>query len=179
MSFRRKKTMGLACSDRVIVRDATAEDMSALSRLKQPEALHRDRLRNALSPTFRYVVSERSGQVIGFGCLVFVRPQGWSDAHDTSRLPALVDLQIEPAFRGQGYGANLINALEQMAAASGFRELFLRVDPVNNHRAYSLYKRLGYLPLQANPYMRYWEFVDSRGGLHKGDDWTVDMAKSL
>lgn len=171
--------MELADLSNVHVRDASAEDLTALTRLKQSEAVHRDRLQDAQSPTFRYMVLDRAGEVIGFACLVFARPQAWSDAHDTSHLPQLVDVQIAPALRSRGYGACLINALEQLAAGSGSREIFLAVDPLSNPRAYALYERLGYRPLQANPYMKHWEFVDSGGNLHSGNDWTVDMVKSL
>ena len=136
--------MGLACFDNVHVRDANAEDVTALTRLKPAEAVHRDRLQDALSPRFRYMVLERAGDVIGFACLVFVRPRAWSDAHDTSHLPQLVDVQIAPALRGRGYGTYLIGALEQIAAASRAGEVFLAVDPINNPRAYALYQRLGF-----------------------------------
>ena len=170
--------MPLTHFDNLLVRDATAMDVTGLTRLKQPEAVHRDRLRDAQSQSFRYVVLEHCGDVIGFACLVFMRPQAWSDAHDISHLPQLVDVQIAPALRGQGYGAYFIKALEQMARSSA-GELFLAVDPLSNARAFAFYQRLGYEPLQANPYMKHWEFVDSGGNLHSGDDWTVDMVKSL
>lgn len=172
--------MGLASFDRVCVRDATVGDLPALTQLKQSEALHRDRLRDAQKPTsFRYLVLEQASHVIGFACLVFVRPRTWSDAHDASHLPQLVDVLIAPALRGQGYGSYLVSALEQMAAQLGSGETFLAVDPQNNPRAYALYKRVGYRPIQMKPYLKHWEFVDSAGNLHLGDDWTVDMVKSL
>jgi len=53
------------------------------------------------------------------------------------------------------------------------------VDPLNNPRAHALYRRLGYRQLQTEPYLKHWEFADSDGNLHAGDDWTVDMAKPL
>ena len=171
--------MELANPNQVHARDANPGDLTALTRLKPSEAVHRDRLQDAQSPTFRYMVLDRAGDVIGCACLVFARPRAWSDAHDTSHLPQLVDVQIAPALRSQGYGAQLINALEQVAAGSGSKEIFLAVDPPGNPRAYAFYQRLGYWPLQANPYKKHWEFVDSGGNLHSGDDWTVDMVKSL
>lgn len=79
----------MAQFDHLCVRDATINDLAALTRLKASPALHRDRLRDAAAPSFRYLVLERVSNVIGFACLVFVRPSGWSDANDTAHLPQI------------------------------------------------------------------------------------------
>jgi GNAT superfamily N-acetyltransferase len=165
--------------DNLWVRDAAVKDLTALTRLKKPEVLHRDRIRDSQSPTFRYLVQEQAGTVIGFACLVFVRPATWSDAHDASYLPQIVDIVIAPALRRRGYGSYLIKSLEWLAAQRGCGEIFLAVDPLNNPRAYALYQRLGYRQLQTEPYLKHWEFVNSDGNLHTGDDWIVDMVKVL
>ena len=114
------------------VRDATVEDLAALTQIKEPEALHRNRIHDAQSRTFDYLVLEQARKVIGSACLVFARPATWSDAHDASHLPQIVDVQITPALRGQGYGTCLISSLEQLAAHRGFGEIFLAVDPHSN-----------------------------------------------
>jgi len=171
--------MGRVSFDKLCVRDAIAEDLAALTQLKEPEDLHWDRLRDAQSPTFRYLVLEQTGNVIGFACLVFARPAAWSDADDASHLPQIVDLRIAPALRGKGYGSWLIKALEKLAAQHGSEEIFMAVDPLHNLRAHALYERLGYRQLQTEPYLKRWSFVDSGGNLHTGDDWTVDMVKLL
>jgi len=126
------------------VRDAAETDLQTLTNIKDSSALHTDRLRDAQSPTFRYLVLELTGKVIGFACLIFVRPDYWSDAQNTSRLPQIVDLQISPEFRGNGYGSYLISALELMAYESGSKEIFIAVEPLSNPRAHALYQRLGY-----------------------------------
>jgi GNAT superfamily N-acetyltransferase len=172
-------TADTGTEDDLLVRDATGKDLAALTRLKDSAALHRDRLRDAQWPTFRYLVLERHGDVIGFGCLVYARPAIWSDAQDTSHLPQIVDLLISPALRGRGYGSCLIRSLERFAAQQGFTEIFVAVNPLNNPRAHALYGRLGYKQIQTRPYVKHWEFVDSGGVLHAGDDWTVDMVKTL
>ncbi len=64
------------------VRDAVSQDMEALVRLRPSPGLHRDRLRDASPATMRYLVLERENQLIGFACLVFVRPATWPDAND-------------------------------------------------------------------------------------------------
>ena len=161
------------------VRDATEKDIEALTHIKETSALHRDRIRDAKLFAFRYLVLEEDANLIGFACLVFTRPESWSDAGDTRHLPQIVDLQIEPQLRGKGYGTYLISELEQLVIQQGYNEIYLAVDPINNLRAYSLYQRLGYQQLQKEPYLKHWEFIDSGGVLHRGDDWIVDMVKRL
>jgi ribosomal protein S18 acetylase RimI-like enzyme len=160
-----------------LVRDATEKDIEALTNIKETSALHRDRLRDARLFKFRYLVLELNANLIGFACLVFTRPDSWSDARDTTHLPQIVDLQIAPKLRGKGYGSFLISELEQIVVQQGYKEVFLAVDPITNLRAYSLYQRLGYQQLQKEPYLKHWEFRDSDGILHRGDDWIVDMVK--
>ena len=69
--------------------------------------------------------------------------------------------------------------MERITAAAGYRHLYLSVDPVHNPRAYALYQRLGYQPLQAQPYRKIWAFTDSAGSTHRGEDWVVDMVQQL
>lgn len=86
------------------VRQATEVDLPALAGIKAPEALHRDRLRDADGEQLLYLIIEEAGAIIGFGLLVFVRPATWPDAGDTTRLPAMVDLHIRSDRRIRGPG---------------------------------------------------------------------------
>lgn len=166
---------------RLTVRDAEEADVPALTAIKGDgsEALHRDRLRDAQGRGLRYLVLTVDHELIAFACLVFRRPAYWSDANDTSHLPQIVDLQVQERQRGRGYGSAFVHALERIAVAAGEGQLYLRVDPLNNPRAYTLYQRLGYQPLQSEPYRKAWEFLDSAGQVHRGEDWAVDMVKQL
>lgn len=161
------------------IRPATTADLSALARLKPTPMIHQDRLRDAEHPGFAYLVLERAQRVIGFVCLVFVRPRYWSDGASTDYLPTAIDFLVEPAWRGQGYGSYFLRTVETMAAVSGAAEFYLWVDPVENPRAYALYQRLGYRPIQDEPYPFHWDFVDSAGELHSGDSWRLDLVKAL
>jgi GNAT superfamily N-acetyltransferase len=161
------------------VRNATEADIDALMRFKPSLGVHRDRLRDAAQPGFRYLVLELDQRIIGFVCLVFVRPRYWSDGDSTDHLPTAIDLFIDAPLRSCGYGSFLLQAVEQLAAQAGSTQFYLWVDPVENPRAYALYRRLGYAPLQAQPYWFRWEFVDSAGQLHAGDSWRLDLVKSL
>jgi len=166
---------------RVMVRDAGAADLPALTAIKGDgtETLHRDRLRDAQRSDMRYLVCVVNHAVIGFACLVMRRPATWSDADDQHHLPQLVDLQVQAAHRGRGYGSTFVRSLERIAATAGYAQLYLSVDPVANPRAYALYQRLGYQPLQPEPYRKQWGFTDSAGQVHHGQDWVIDMVTQL
>lgn len=161
------------------VRDAKETDLSALCHLKPGRAIHSDRIRDAESPTFRYLVLVKDDEVIGFACLVFVRPSSWSDADDRSNLPQIVDLLVSVSQRSRGYGSYFIQQLEQIAAQNGSRSLYIPVDFPANEGAHALYRRLGYQQIQPPPYLIHWELTDSEGHIHQGDDWRVDMIKSV
>lgn len=163
------------------VREAQAADVPELTAIKGKgtEALHRDRLRDAQGTGFRYLVFLTDRELIGFACLVIRRPAYWSDADDIHHLPQIVDLQIKESQRGQGYGSHFIRAIEHMVSEAGYKYLYISVEPLSNPRAYTLYQRLGYQQVQLNPYRKTWEFQDSDGHLHLGENWIIDMRKQL
>jgi GNAT superfamily N-acetyltransferase len=165
--------------ENLAVRNATEADVDALMCFKPSLAVHLDRLRDASQPGFHYLVLELDQRIIGFVCLVFVRPRYWSDGDSTDKLPTAIDFFIDLPLRGRGYGSFLLREVERLAAEAGSQQLYLWVDPVQNPRAYALYLRLGYQPLQAQPYPFHWEFVDSAGQQHAGDSWRLDLVKSL
>ena len=72
-----------------------------------------------------------------------------------------------------------MRAIEIEAAKAGYKQLYLTVSPTKNARAYALYQRLGYQQLQPDPYHNIWEFIDSTGCAHRGENWLVDMMKLL
>src|SRR6476619_6063095 len=88
---------------RITVRDAEPADVPTLTALKGEgsEGIHQDRLRDAASPTFRYLVVLVYAKLVGSGCLVFRRPAHWSDAADAEQLPQMVDLRVAESYRGQ------------------------------------------------------------------------------
>jgi GNAT superfamily N-acetyltransferase len=163
------------------VRDATGGDIPTLTDIKGvgTEIIHRDRLRDAQHTGFRYLVLLLDNALIGFACLIGRRPSYWSDANDVEHLPQIVDLQVRESHRGKGCGSAFVRALERIAAQAGNNHLYLSVDPVNNRRAYIFYQRLGYQPEQLEPYRKAWEFRDSQGNIHSGEDWVIDLVKQV
>jgi GNAT superfamily N-acetyltransferase len=168
-------------SSPLTVRDAETADIPVLTAIKgaSTEALHRDRLEDAQRSDIRYLILVVNHTVVGFACLVLHRPASWSDADDTQHLPQIVDLQVQEAQRGQGYGSAFVRAIERIAATEGYAHLYLSVDPLVNPHAYALYQRLGYQQIQAVPYRKTWAFTDSEGQVHRGEDWLVDMVKQV
>lgn len=164
---------------RYTVRQATEADLPALADIKSPMAIHKDRLRDADGDRLLYMVIEDFGTVIGFGLLVFERPPTWPDAKDKSHVPAMVDLLVRPDRRGRGAGPSLISWMEETVRSRGGTHLYMGVDPVDNPRVHQLYLRLGYTPLQTQPYRSHWKFTDSDGNVHEGNEWNVDMVKDL
>lgn len=165
--------------DSLQIRPATIADLDALIRYKPTPVIHRDRLRDAQQPGFTYLVLELDHRVIGFVCLVFSRPHYWSDGDSRDYLPTAIDFFVDPALRGQGYGSYFLRTVEEMAAAAAATNFYLWVDPVENPRAHALYLRLGYQPIQKEPYPFHWEFIDSAGAYHGGDSWRLDLVKSM
>jgi GNAT superfamily N-acetyltransferase len=162
-------------------RDATADDLPALYQLRYANTpgIHQTRLDDTAGGQTRYLVAELDGALVGFTTLVFQRPAHWSDAARTDQLPCVIDLFIREDLRGRGIGSRFMFFLEDQARAAGFHQLYLSVDPVENAPARRLYERLGYHPLQSEPYRDHWEFTDANGALHQGDEWAIDLVKEL
>ena len=173
--------MSLETTLQVKARDAVTADIPILTAIKGAgtETIHRDRLRDAEDTGFRYLVLIADENIIGFACFVRRRPAYWSDANDSQHLPHIIDLQIEESHRGRGYGSEFVHILEGIAVEADYKYLYLSVDPINNPRTYALYLRLGYQPEQLKPYRKAWEFTDSQGGVHRGEDWIIDLVKQL
>jgi GNAT superfamily N-acetyltransferase len=168
-------------TERLLVRDARPADLEGLAAVcygDQP-AIHADRLRAAALGHLRFLVAELDGDIVGFGLLVFSRPETWPGAGTSDGLPAILDLHVAESMRGRGIGTAMIQRMEEITASNGCTSLFLSVDPVENARAHALYARLGYRALQAEPYLDRWRFVDSEGMVHEGEDWQIELVKSL
>ena len=166
--------------DDLAIRNAYLADLGTLAEIKPPQALHKDRILVASQTLpFLYLVLTRADIVIGFACLVFVRPEGWPDANKAVHLPEIVDLVVAPELRDRGYGSFFIGEMENIAKARGYKAIYLSVDYPANSNAHRFYQRLGYQQLQAAPYQNHWEFMDSDGNFHQGNELLVDMMKTL
>ena len=163
------------------VRDAAEADIAALSEIKGAgtETVHARRLNDARAGNSRYLVLLLEEEPIGFCRLVPCDPRHDAHTGDFPYLPSVDDLEIKETLRGRGYGTAFLSAIEQIVKESGFRKMYLQVEPLGNPRAYALYQRLGYQTIQTQPYCQTWEFVDSTGNIQSGEEWVIDMVKQL
>ena len=158
------------------LRDASGDDLAALSAMRPSEVLHRDRLDDAGGAELRYLVVEQDDSVVAFGLLVFKQPEGWPEI---KLLPKMIDLWVKPDLRSRGIGSFMVNGMERMVRDTGGGRVFVSVDPQDNQRAYLLYLRLGYQPLQSEPYEEHWNFTSSDGTVHQGYGWNIDLRKDV
>lgn len=165
--------------DQLQLRDAAASDLPDLVALRSDEAHHRGRLRDANAGGFRYFIIQRRTQPVGFVCLVFKRPISWANTADQTHLPEISDLFVVKHQRGLGCGSYAIHNLERIVIQSGGDRLYIAVEPAANPRAFALYRRLGYAPLQTEPFYHRWAAVDGDGITQQGDAWLVNMVRTL
>jgi GNAT superfamily N-acetyltransferase len=161
------------------IRQACVEDLPALTALRYYEhpAIHRDRI-HAFDPhRLHYVIAAYDQQIVGFGVLLLEQPPDWSEP--VHAFPLLIDLFVGEPYRSRGIGQALIQHMEGLAQQYGKSAISLSVEPHANPRAHQLYARLGYIPLQEQPYHNRWRFTDSDGRLHEGEEWLIDMQKKL
>lgn len=85
-----------------------------------------------------FVAEDDEGRLLGFTHLIT-----GSDYYSDSATGHIADLVVDAAAAGQGVGSALVGFAEQWARQRGFAMLTLSVI-VENERARSLYRRLGF-----------------------------------
>ena len=156
-------------------RDAVKDDLPALLAVRNTPHLFDGYFAHELSGA-RFVVLAEHGQVRGFARLKLPdRPAG---AH--RKRPLISDICVAPEHRSRGLGSAFIAHLEGMARSLGHKKLYVGVDPVDNPRAFELYKRRGYAPVQDGPFEAERLFHDADGNPPvKKKYWRVELVKHL
>lgn len=161
------------------VRFAEEPDLAALGAMRPPESLYRTRLSEAANGDIDFLLVQRGSDIVGFGLLVFRRPESWKGPLGQEMLPGICDLWVRPESRSQGAGSFLVNHMAKLAKARGCSHLYIGGNPEGSPRSYALYLRLGFVPIQAEPHEVSWSFTDSAGVVHEGSELNVDMLKEL
>jgi GNAT superfamily N-acetyltransferase len=95
----------------------------------------------------------------------------WNGKASARTYPDLFDLYVQPGWRNQGVGTQILMACEEIVREAGHRKIGLAVNPDLNPQAYLLYQRLGYFAPSQHKY------VD---GVYNGiEDWVIDLEKDL
>lgn len=88
--------------------------------------------RDCLLAGYTCIVLEREGQVVGYAILSVAA----GEAH-------VLNLCVDPDFRGLGYGDRLLDEILLRARNASVREVFLEVRP-SNVNALALYRKKGF-----------------------------------
>ncbi len=121
----------------VEVRLCTPADLPKLSTREPGATRAPEYLELAKQGNFFFVAAFAPDEVAGYVALD-CRPE-------TELAPEMRTLWVYPGFRRQGLGVRLTRAIEQIAAAQGYDEVKLGVDP-DNPAAIPMYIGLDYTP---------------------------------
>ncbi len=116
------------------------------------------------------LVAELDGEVVGTVSTTHLRLQ----LPDSLRMFAL---DVGPAFRRQGVGRSLIEAIEDKARTVGLGKVNLEVA-LDNTEALRLYERMGYRRFGA-PIVNRWEQLNYDGSSEEVEEHSWIMVKDL
>jgi GNAT superfamily N-acetyltransferase len=164
----------------LVIRDAVPLDIPRLEQIKRPAVLHADRIRDAASGDFRYLVLEDEfTDIVGHACLVFRRPKAWPPDAGGALHPRIVDLRIRRDKRNQGIGKEFMRQMEGICRELGYNRIYLGVAPEDKKGAVKFYEALGYVAMPDGPRWRKWSFKDSEGNLHQGEGMEIEVYKVI
>jgi GNAT superfamily N-acetyltransferase len=159
-----------------VIRDAVEADLPALLAMRNAEAQFRLYLERADGRDVRFLVCERGAQVVAFATLLL----GQTTLAVKRLVPSFSDLHVAAAHRSQGIGSRFIARMEDLAREWGHARMYVGVDAVENVRALALYRRLGYVPMQSEPYRRVAAiWYDEEGQRIPKVYWRLDLVKEL
>jgi GNAT superfamily N-acetyltransferase len=158
------------------VRVTTRDDLPALVAVRNTPGLFREYLDEAANGGIPFFVVTQRGKVLGFARLKLPRE---SDKPNAKR-PLISDVCVAAEHRWRGVGSAFIARLESIVHKLGHERLYIGVDPVASPRVFALYKRLGYVPVQDEPFEAEMLFHDAQGGpAVKKKYWRIELVKNL
>ena len=122
------------------------------------------------------MVAEIEEKIVGFGLVYLdVTKTGKKKSH----LPKLSDLYIAETYRKKGVATALVKFRESLARQYGHSQIYVSIDPDESPEMISLAKKLGYLPLQTDPYPVKATFYDYQGQAYEKTYFRIDFKKAL
>src|SRR5262245_5073219 len=158
------------------IRPAVMSDMEQLCAIRNSQKQFELYFEDCDGERAHFLVAEVNDAVVGFG-LVFLDTT--KTGRRKSHLPKLSDLHVVKQYRGQGVGSTLILAREELAKEYGHFEIFVSIDPVGSPDMIRLAEKLGYVPLQAEPYWTTATFYDGYGKPYEKRYSRIDFIKYL
>lgn len=150
------------------IRLANSDDINALCRIRNHEALFLNYLQLQHDKQAYLAVAQVEEGLAGFGLLKLNGPL----------IPKLSDLYVKPAFRHQGIGQALIKFREQLAYERCFDEIFVSVDPIENPKMVQLVTTLQYVGI-SEPYGKSAIYYNEDGTTYEKTYMRVDFKKKL
>lgn len=158
------------------IRQAIATDIQQLCKVRNNEKLFNVYLDECDGEKAYFLVAEIDQKLVGFGLVYLdITKNGKKKSH----LPKLCDLYVTEEFRRRGVATALIQAREVLAKQYGHKQIYVSIDPVESYGMISLAKKLGYTPLQEQPYSVVALYYDSEGKAYEKSYSRSDFRKNL
>ncbi|MES9945192.1 MAG: GNAT family N-acetyltransferase [Candidatus Thiodiazotropha sp.] len=134
----------------MIIREATLNDALAWSEMRtdlwaETEDMHVAEIKEYFSGTSIDIVQVYVGEVgletVGF---LELNIRNFAEGSRSPKLPYVEAWYIKPKYRGNGYGALLMQQAEKWAVAKGYSELASDTE-LDNDRSIAMHKHLGFV----------------------------------
>lgn len=131
-------------------RELISELDAYLDPLYPSESQHGYDVEKLIEQGVEFFVLYEDGAAAGCGGVqLFGEPSGGGDSYGEIKR-----MYVRPGFRGRGYAKKMLERLEGVAAARGYRKVRLEVG-VSQPEALGLYERTGYYKIP--PFGDYWD----------------------
>jgi GNAT superfamily N-acetyltransferase len=139
---------------------------------------HAKRLEMQQCDELIYLIAWVEGQAVGHAVLEWAGKVHVALAHKIRNCPNIDDLFVHPEHWSKGVGSQLLERAQDMAVSRGYRCVGLGVA-VDNHRARTLYNRLGYIEVGVGEYVDRWQYTDKDGQQVWHQEFCHYLVKSL
>ncbi len=161
---------------RITVRPAVTSDMDQLCKVRNNRELFKRYFEECDGEKAYFLVGQLNGIIVGFGLVYLdITKTGKRKSH----LPKLSDLYVSERYRGYGVGTALVQAREALAKKHGQREIFVSIDPDESPGMIRLARKLGYAPMQSEPYWTTATYYDQDGKPYEKRYSRIDFRKEL
>lgn len=166
----------MSIENNINVREARVEDIEILCKIRNNEELFRGYLDECQGGKAYFLVAEIEEKIAGFGLVYLdITKTGKKKSH----LPKLSDLYVAESYRNKGVATALVKFRESLAIQYGHSQIYVSIDPNESPEMINLAKKLGYLPLQTDPYPVTATFYDHQGQAYEKTYFRLDFKKSL